>query len=213
MFFFMLWAFTFPPAAIFDSAIYNLIAGLINFKHALTLFYDMRVIKFDEYREIVYIKIFRDLMDRATFQQLCGNSLVREIQKNRAYAYRHDVPNYLSIVVKGAFQVVKYDLQGQPIEYAQNHQSNNLQNGHPNNHGVKHNIISEGEFLDSPEFVLRTRDPNTRFQVDLVARENSVYLTWPREMLNEFLKLNPDVKNKLMGALGIDIARKLLTTS
>tara|TARA_B100001105_G_C22381266_1_gene439778 strand:+ start:646 stop:1584 length:939 start_codon:yes stop_codon:yes gene_type:complete len=187
---FVTWSMTIGSGALVDVAIWNYVMALINFGHAVKLFYDKRPIVFDEYREQIYLNTFDGIMSRKDYKILMKNSLYREIPKNRHYCQINDVCSNLSILVSGKVQILKFNDEGEEITLG---------------------TIKENEFIDSPEWIMRTA--SSRFKVGLLAVTDCTYLMWPREMLIELLGKNKDIETPFMGILGIDVSRKLLNTT
>ena len=74
---FVTWSMTIGSGALVDVAIWNYVMALINFGHAVKLFYDKRPIVFDEYREQIYLNTFDGIMSRKDYKILMKNSRQR----------------------------------------------------------------------------------------------------------------------------------------
>ena len=177
--------------------------------------YKKRPIVFDDLREQIYVNTFEGFMERDEFKELANTSLIRELPKDGFYCKIKDRCNNLSLLIKGRLRVFK------------------------NNENIKTTFINENEFVDSAEWLLKYQDQTSklqkaqknqtksqsklkmaprkprgrRFNYYMKADDECIYLTWPREILREQLKANPDLEQKLNGALGIDVSYKLFNNS
>ena len=171
-----------------DFLIYSMLAITFNLKNIFELLYKKRPIIFDKYREQIYQEMFVNFMERDEFALLTKSSLIRDLQPNSNYCHIGDKCNNLSILVFGKLQVKGKDPE-------------------------KKIFIEENEFIDSAEWVLRNSNikKGKRFNYNIVACEKSKYIFWPREILLEKLKDEPELGAKLMGALGLDVSHKVFS--
>ena len=171
-----------------DFLIYASFAITINLKNIFELLYKKRPIIFDKYREQIYQEMFINFMKRDEFAMLTKSSLIRDLQPKSYYCHIGDKCNNLAILLFGKLQVIGKDPD-------------------------KKIFIEENEFIDSAEWVLRTSNSKKgkRFNYNIVACEKSKYIFWPREILLEKLKDEPEIGAKLLGALGLDISHKVFS--
>ena len=66
-------------------------------------------------------------------------------------------------------------------------------------------------FIDSAEYIMKMYDNDATWKVDLIALENCCYITWPREIVYDFLVAKPELKQQVLGILGIDVTKKLFS--
>jgi hypothetical protein len=163
---------------------WNFTIMLINGKHVIMICYEKRRINFDEDREKIYNKIFRKVMIRSRYKKLMETSLVRTINPDRYYIKIGDSCNNLSILISGRMR--KTDSKD------------------------KTSYVKKLAFIDSPEFILQRSSKGQRFNISFYAETDCKILIWPREMLNEVLKTDKDLKKMLLSVLGIDTAGKIL---
>lgn len=209
-FFFIIWSISVGGKPSMDFYLFTYIYVLINIKKILELLYKKRPIIFDELKEQIYLNTFEGFMERDDFKELAKTSLIRELPKGGFYCKIKDRCNNLSILIKGRIRVFK------------------------NSENIKCSFINENDFIDSAEWLLKyqtnkvkqnsskiqsklklpPRKPKgRRFNYYMKADDECIYLTWPREILYEQLKLNPELEQKLNGALGIDVSYKLFNNS
>ena len=171
-----------------DFLIYSCFAITFNTKNIFELLYKKRPIIFDKYREQIYQAMFVNFMSRDDFAILTKSSLIRDLQPNANYCHHGDKCNNLSILVHGTLQVVGKD-------------------------PTKKTFIGENEFIDSAEWVLRKSNikKGRRFNYSITASEKCKYIFWPREILLEKLKDEPELEAKLLGALGLDVSHKVFS--
>lgn len=170
-----------------DFLIYSLFAMTLNLKNIFEILYKKRPIIFDKYREQIYQEMFINFMTRDEFSLLSKSSLIRDLQPNAHYCHQGDKCHSLSILLFGKLLVVKGE--------------------------DKKTYISENEFIDSAEWVLRhsNNKKGKRFNYSITAMEKSKYIFWPREILLEKLKDKPELQAKLLGALGLDVSHKVFS--
>lgn len=211
--FFIIWSISVGGAPSIDFYLFTYINILINFKKIIELLYKKRPIIFDDLREQIYVNTFEGFMDRNEYKELINTSLIRELPRGGFYCKIKDRCNNLSLLIKGRIRVFK------------------------NNENIKTTFINENEFIDSAEWLLKYQNQETklqkaqanksqsklkmpsrkprgrRFNYFMKADDECIYLTWPREILREQLKLAPELEQKLNGALGIDVSYKLFNNS
>jgi len=163
---------------------------LVNFHHMVSIIYNKRPIKIDKLRENVYNNVFKELMTRHDYKILIKNSLIRNIPKGRYYCKSGDICNNLSVLISGQMEVIR-DVENDDC------MGKNL-------------LVKENEFIDSPEWLMQYTDYGTTFNISISTLENSVIMTWPREVLNEVIHHNDFLKTPLLGILGIDASKKVL---
>jgi hypothetical protein len=167
-----------------DIFIWTFIFFILNISRILILLYNKRKIVFDEYREQIYKNVFDGIMSRADFKKLSKRSLLRELDTGRFYSQIGDKCGNLSILIIGRMKVDK---------------------------GIKDDLfIEENEFIDSSQWMLRKHRSGKRFTYSIQANVPCIYITWPREILNDILNNNEELKQPLMGALGLDVSNKVL---
>ena len=189
--FFIGWAIDAGGLPSMDFYLFTYIYVIINLKQIIELIYSKRPIEFDLFRENIYEGMFKAFMTRSEFQDLTKTSLLRDLQKNTNYCQVRDRCNNLSILVIGKIRIFQNDKETKDI------------------------FINENEFIDSAEWLLRQsgNKKGRRFTYAMRAEENVTYMTWPREILLETLKNNPELEQKLLGALGIDVSNKVFNHS
>ena len=156
---------------------------LINLKHIIIISYNKRHIIFDEQQELIYNKIFKKLMSRSNYQLLLNKSLVRCIKQDRFYINVGDSCDNLTILISGKMK--KTDKKGK-ISYVQ-----------------------ECTFIDSPEFIMQKNIIGQQFNISFYAETECNVLMWPRETINILLDKNKEINSLLLGALGIDVSKKV----
>ena len=209
--FFIMWAISTGDKPSMDFYLYTIIFVILNIRKIVELLYKKRKIVFDDLREQIYVNTFKGFMTRNEFKDLVNISLMREITKNAFYSKVNDKCNNLSILIKGKLRVYKTD------------------------ENSKMTYINENEFIDSAEWLLRyqnhrlmnqkkdnkenkeekkiKKNLGKRFNHYIKAEYNCIYLTWPIEILKEFLKDNMEMEQKITGVLGVDVSTKLFGNS
>lgn len=185
---YLLFIITFSRDSIsIDFLIYSTISITINLKNIFELLYKKRKIEFDTYREQIYDEMFCKFMTRDEFLILAKISLIRDLQPNAHYCHIGDKSNNLAILICGKLRVISKDPD-------------------------KEIYIEDNEFIDSAEWILRNSNSQKgkRFNYNIKAINKSTYMFWPRELLLEKLNEFPELKDKLMGALGLDVSHKIL---
>jgi hypothetical protein len=206
------WAAAFQPLPLADTVLWQAAATLINLRHALQLFYAKRPIIFDEHREKVYTGLFASFMTRADFRTLTKGALIRTLRKERCYAMVGDVISSLAILVSGRIQVLKVkgglrrqqQTESEPVASKAAEAFQMIRDG---------TFMYECQFIDSPEWLLRSSGEALKYEVDLVAEEDCIYLMWPRETLLELTRNHPELHPPLLAALGIDVSRKIFANN
>lgn len=185
---YLLFIITFSNDSIsIDFLVYSIISITLNLKNIFELLYRKRKITFDTYREQIYEEMFSNFMKRDEFLILSKLSLIRDLQPGAHYCHIGDKSNNLAILLNGKLQLIGKD---------------------PN----KQIFIEDNEFIDSAEWILRNSNSNKgkRFNYNIKAINKSTYLFWPREILLEKLKEHPELHDKLLGVLGLDVSHKIL---
>ena len=172
-----------PPPIDFSFVVWNFLILLINLKHVSIICYSKRHITFDPSRELIYTTIFHKLMSRNDYQQLMKNSLIRTIRKGRYYVNIEDSCDNLTILISGKMR--KTDTKN------------------------KVSWVKEVTFIDSPEFIMQNKSYGQKFNISFYAETECKILLWPREMINELLAKEKDMKSVLLAALGIDVSYKV----
>lgn len=170
-----------------DVMVWNVVFLMINLLHLTFLLYKRRPIKIDRELRSVYKRMFEPLHVReALFQRLTGQfCTIQTLKKGQAYAAedKTSVDERLSILLKGKMKV--------------------SYRGH-----FLHNIYTNS-FIDSPEFRSTAMHRGEKFQVTIVAEENSKFLCWSRERLTYFLEANTFLNEVFRYLIGKDITNKL----
>ena len=191
---FIVWSFSVLDMEVgvsMDFLLFTNINIFINLKKIIELLYEKRPIEFDPFREKIYQAIFKTIMTRNEFQKFTKNSLLRDLQKGSFYCRAGDRCVNLSILIFGKLQIFT-DNEDSKI------------------------YIDQDEFIDSAEWILLQsgyKKRGKRFNYSVIARDDCKYLTWPREILNEVLKENEDLEQKLTAILGIDVSNKMFSHS
>lgn len=187
---FISWTFIFFDKISIDFIIYISISVLVNLKQIIIILYSKRKIIFNNNIENIYQNIFKDFINKSNFKELIKSSFIRELPKDSLYCRYKDKCSCLSILLKGRLGVYK------------------------NNENMKY-FIEENNFIDSSEWLLRLskKDKGKRFNYNIKAQEDSLYLTWPKEILNDILNKDEELKQKINGILGIDVSNKLFEHS
>lgn len=184
------WAIDFGGKPSMDFYLFTYIYVIINIKNIIQLLYSKRPIEFDPFREKIYQNMFINIMTRHEFQKLTKNSLLRDLQKGVNYCQERDKCSSLSILIFGKIKIY-------------------------NDEKIKGIYIEENEFMDSAEWILRSQSTKRgrRFKYSMKAETNCKYMMWPREILIETLNIEPELDQKLQGALGIDVSNKIFSHS
>ena len=74
-------------------------------------------------------------------------------------------------------------------------------------------FVNEGEFLDSPEWIMRNTARGKKYSVSMLAIEDCTILLWPREILIDILEKDVSLQTPFMGVLGIDVSNKVFKTN
>lgn len=183
---FIVYSCTSPLGIMLDLLFFNLVMALLNTKHAISLLYEKRYVKFNPEFEQVYSSIFADFMRRTDFSTLISIALVRQEKSHVVLKEKGDTVTSLCVLVKGRVLVT-------------------------NSSGRKINEYGRNEFLESPEWVKCDLKPddNCRFQITFTTVNECVYIKWPRETLLALLEMegNNSLKLALRAVLGIQTAR------
>jgi len=172
-----------PPPIDFSFVVWNFLILLINLKHVSIICFSKRHITFDSSRELIYTTIFHKLMSRNDYQKLMKNSLIRTIRKGRYYVNIEDSCDNLTILISGKMR--KTDKKN------------------------KVSWVKEVTFIDSPEFIMQKKSYGQKFNISFYAETECQILLWPREMINELLSKEKELKSILLAALGIDVSYKV----
>lgn len=172
-----------PPPIDFSFVVWNFLILLINLKHVSIICFSKRHITFDSSRELIYTTIFHKLMSRNDYQKLMKNSLIRTIRKGRYYVNIEDSCDNLTILISGKMR--KTDKKN------------------------KVSWVKEVTFIDLPEFIMQKKSYGQKFNISFYAETECQILLWPREMINELLSKEKELKSILLAALGIDVSYKV----
>ena len=172
-----------PPPLHFSFMLWYFAILLINMRHVAVILYDRRHITFDADREDAYTLVFKEVLTRNSFKTLASPSLIRVVNKGRNYIKVGDPCENLTLLLSG--RIKKIDTTG------------------------KVSFVNSGQFIDSPEWIMRTEAQGQRFNISFDAETECRLLVWPREMLNDLLGGHPDLERSLLGCLGIDVSRKV----
>ena len=179
-----------------DVCIWNGVFFFINVFHGLYLLWQMRPVQFrnEDFKD-VYEKAFaapHSAMSQNEFAHLSSIGYVRELKRGSCYAEQGNKTHSLSILLSGTMDVFTTN--------------DNTLSGKD----VLINRIRPFEFIDSPQWITRRRNPNQTFLVTLRAAEDCRYVMWPMEALENLLTKYPQFQTYLDGVVGCDVAAKLL---
>ncbi|CAF1544001.1 unnamed protein product [Didymodactylos carnosus] len=184
-----------------DTTVYNGIFFIINTVQALIILYNMRSIKFDPYRELVYnhffgkdkIKLSRTEFNKLTNPNIC---FIRTLNTGSFVAEKGNICNQLTLLLEGELSVSR--------------KSGNNSNDSENFYEV--HTIKPLEFADSPEWQFKHGTIGPAFDVYITCLNNCKFMVWPYEPLMNLVSKEKQLGNILNAVLGRDIVQKLFSS-
>ncbi len=162
----------------------------------------MRPVKFkSQIFEDIYSNVFAppySAMSRIDFKEFTELGFIRELRKGSSYADVGSKSSSLSVLVSGSIEVLNFR----------------------DNKELKIGVIKPFDIVDSPQWFINSRRNSgiakddfkvkeEDFLVKLRALEDCVYVMWPIESCDSFIKSKPYFKSYLDGVIGCDVAKKL----
>jgi len=178
-------AWGFSVACSLDTALWGLLLTLINLCWVTGLAWRVRPVKLDVDMEEVYSQLFLPLkVSRTQFQKLLEGTKERRLVGAKEFVIEEKVSrvNSLSLVLSGRLLVSQ---AGRPLH-----------------------VVSENQFLDSPEWFGVTTDEY--FQVSVTALEECSILVWHRDRLKFHLMADSFLQVVFDHVLGRDVVKKLM---
>jgi len=190
--FLALWAVLVLDIAV-DTLSWNCMFFILNFTHGCILLYQLRPVKFkSEELEQVYDRMFAPPltpMSRRDFLEMSNLGFVRELKAGSTFVETGNKSHNLSIMISGHMS------------------ASNV--GMVSKQEVILNEVGAFEFIDSPQWISRAKNPDQIFKVTLRATENCRFVMWPVESLDELIKRKPLFKYYIDSVVGCDVAMKL----
>jgi hypothetical protein len=190
--FLAIWAVLILNIAV-DTLCWNCVFFVLNFGHGCLLLYQMRPVKFkNDELEAVYEKMFAPPltpMTRRDFLELSNLGFFRELNPGSTFVETGNKSHNLSIMISGHMT------------------ASNI-----GNISKQEVVLTEAgpyEFIDSPQWISRGKNPDQTIEVTLRATQYSRFLMWPLESLDELIAKKPMFKYYIDSVVGCDVAMKL----